>query len=175
MWSVNVFPNTRGLLGSGFLRGSCVISSRRSAALKLDEAYLLGPHRSQGTGRSFRAQICPTAAAAMVGAGGVTVPAWAAAPEKNVPTPPCPRPLPPPPQASLVTGRPRGDWPCCRGHALERAGTKGSKPKYTLLPGPTQGLSSRTHAVQEHACSGFSKMPFKRFCYGPLVRKSSPG
>lgn len=25
--------------------------------LKLDEAYLLGPHRSQGTGRSFRAQI----------------------------------------------------------------------------------------------------------------------
>lgn len=174
MWSVNVFPNTRGLLGSGFLRGSFVISSCRSAALKLDEAYLLGPHRSQGTGRSFRAQICPTAAAAMVGAGGNCSRLGRRPGERRsdpaLSTPP-PTPAPGLPSYRAPSGRPALLQRACPG----TCGDKGSKPKYTLLPGPTQGLSSRTHAVQEHACSGFSKMPFNRFCYGPLVRKSSPG
>lgn len=43
--------------GSGFFCGSCVISSCPSAALRLDEAYRLGPHRSQRTGRKFGVQI----------------------------------------------------------------------------------------------------------------------
>lgn len=34
-----------------------ILNYSPSFTLKLDEAYLLGPHRSQGTGRSFRAQI----------------------------------------------------------------------------------------------------------------------